>query len=126
MPSTDNENVVCQTGGVNCSCKWGFYSPSGDVTKNKDCTARLTKVVIGIEFTAGNRYKYEGGQFKHKQGNWMTESPTPPTGQENRPAALLVIIIIKIITIIIIIKIIKIKITITIILITKTIKRTKI
>ena len=79
MASTDNENVVCQTGGVNCYCKWGFYSPSGDPTKNKDCTARLTKVSIGVEFplnpSGGDvKFKWSNGaalvQIGNEQGDW--------------------------------------------------------
>ena len=37
VAASENENVICHTGGVNCICKTGFFSPSGDPTTNKDC-----------------------------------------------------------------------------------------
>ena len=81
-----------------CTCKAGHYSPSGDATTGKDCTARESAARIGVEWTAGSDYKFEQGKLMVKINGKWTEGAL--TGGENRKEATKVIIIIIIIIII--------------------------
>ena len=64
------------THAVVCTCNSGYYSPSGDATKNKDCLERVSIANIGLEFTLGSDYKWENGKVKfvNKLGEWQEGS----------------------------------------------------
>ena len=57
-----------------CSCKAGFFSPTEDPKKHKDCISRISEAEIGLEFQAGSDFSWdkELGKFKYK-GKYKTE-----------------------------------------------------
>ena len=77
MTSTDDPNLLCRNGGVDCFCKIGYFSPSGDAETNKDCTERTSTASIGVEFTMDPaNFKWEGGAARFNAAmapleNWI-------------------------------------------------------
>ena len=83
--STADENLVCQNGKANCFCKIGYYSPSGDAAKNKDCTARKSVARVGVEYTLDpTYYKWEDGVGYKRQGHDWTPLTNPVSSWESQ------------------------------------------
>ena len=80
MISTADPNLICQNGQANCFCKIGFYSPSGDPAKNKDCTARNSVARLGVELTLDpTNFKWEDGvALKRNYLGWEDMTLTDP------------------------------------------------
>ena len=70
-----DSNALCNDSGdaIVCSCNSGYYSPSGDPTTSKDCSARFAAATIGLEFTAGSDYRWSNGNFQYKSGDEWQE-----------------------------------------------------
>ena len=84
------------TGVVICTCEAGHYSPSGDATKNKDCTIRSSQALIGFEFTAGSDYRFKDGKFQYsKRRDEWRDYGNANAGRVNITKTIIMIIVIN-------------------------------